>query len=184
MGHYERVWKEFESNEITHSAAHYLLAVAAIGKAGRDPRAVDVARQLDVSRAAVSLQLRTLRGHGLVEVGDDHRIRLTRTGAEIVARIASKREAVRVFFEEILGVDAMAAERDACKIEHLISEETSTALVRFIRFLRSNDVASTDFLRRFQEAIENCPPEIHCGVCTEACLIANDGYDDDESPAS
>ena len=40
MGDYQKVWREFERNEVTHSAAHYLLAVAAFGKSGRDPRAV------------------------------------------------------------------------------------------------------------------------------------------------
>jgi len=72
MGDYQKVWREFERNEVTHSAAHYLLAVAAFGKSGRDPRAVDIARTLDVSRAAVSLQIRALRDNGLVDVADDH----------------------------------------------------------------------------------------------------------------
>jgi DtxR family Mn-dependent transcriptional regulator len=152
MGDYEKEWRAFERNEVTHSAAHYLLAVAAIAKSGRDPRAVDVARQLEVSRAAVSLQIRTLRENGLVDVGDDHRIHLTRTGADLVARIASKREVVRLFLNEVLGVDPATAERDACKIEHLISEESGAALVRFISCLRDDEVALADIMRRVNAA--------------------------------
>jgi Mn-dependent DtxR family transcriptional regulator len=148
MGDYQKVWREFERNEVTHSAAHYLLAVAAFGKSGRDPRAVDIARLLDVSRAAVSLQIRTLRDHGLADVGDDHRIHLTRTGADLVARIASKREVVRLFLVEVLGVDPETAERDACKIEHLISEQSSAALVHFISCLRADEPALDELVRR------------------------------------
>ena len=148
MGDYQKVWREFERNEVTHSAAHYLLAVAAFGKSGRDPRAVDIARTLDVSRAAVSLQIRTLREHGLVDVGDDHRVHLTRTGADLVARIASKREVVRLFLVDVLGVDPETAERDACKIEHLISEQSSAALVHFISCLRADEDALADLVRR------------------------------------
>lgn len=148
MGDYQKVWREFERNEVTHSAAHYLLAVAAFGKSGRDPRAVDIARLLDVSRAAVSLQIRTLRDHGLADVGDDHRIHLTRTGADLVARIASKREVVRLFLVEVLGVDPETAERDACKIEHLISEQSSAALVHFIGCLRADEPALDELVRR------------------------------------
>jgi len=152
VGDYEKEWRAFERNEVTHSAAHYLLAVAAFAKSGRDPRSVDVARQLEVSRAAVSLQIRTLRENGLVDVGDDHRIRLTRSGADLVARIASKREVVRHFLSEVLGVDSETAERDACKIEHLISEDSGAALVRFINLLRDDEVALADIVRRVREA--------------------------------
>lgn len=152
MGEYEKEWRAFEHNEVTHSAAHYLLAVAAYAKSGRDPRAVDIARQLEVSRAAVSLQIRTLRENGLVDVGDDHRIRLTRAGADLVARIASKREVVRQFLTDVLGVGPEVAERDACKIEHLISEESGAALVRFINCLHQDEEALTDLARRVRDA--------------------------------
>jgi len=148
MSDYEKVWREFERNEVTHSAAHYLLAVAAVGKSGRDPRAVDIARLLSVSRAAVSLQVRALRDSGLIDVGDDHRIHLTRIGADLVARIASKREVLRLFFVDVLGVDPETAERDACKIEHLISEQSGAALVNFIGCLRADEAALAELVRR------------------------------------
>jgi len=171
VGNYESEWRAFENNEVTHSTAHYLLAVAGFEKNGQPPRAADVARQLNVSRAAVSLQLRALREHGLVEVGENSRLSLTRLGAGLVARIASKREVMRVFLREILGVRKVTAERDACKIEHLISEETGAALVRFIQFLRSEDKVANNFLHRFDEATAHCPPGAHCGLCDEVCLL-------------
>jgi len=150
MADYQSQWRAFEDNEVTHSAAHYLLAIAALAKSGREPRAVDVARHLDVSRAAVSLQIRTLRSNGLIDVGDDHRIRLTRRGADLVARVASKREVVRLFLNEILGVDPATAERDACKIEHLISEQSGAALVRFIRVLQDDPDALAVLVQRLE----------------------------------
>jgi len=102
VGNYESEWRAFENNEVTHSTAHYLLAVAGFEKNGQPPRAADVARQLNVSRAAVSLQLRALREHGLVEVGENSRLSLTRLGAGLVARIASKREVMRVVANNFL----------------------------------------------------------------------------------
>ncbi|MFV2072518.1 MAG: metal-dependent transcriptional regulator [Thermoanaerobaculales bacterium] len=171
MSDYEREWRAFENNEVTHSTAHYLLAVAGFEKNSQAPRAADVARQLDVSRAAVSLQLRALREHGLVEVSENNRLSLTPLGAELVARIASKREVMKVFLHEVLGVSDVTAERDACKIEHLISEETGAGLVRFIHFLRSEDKIANDFLQRFEEATAHCPPGAHCGLCNEVCLL-------------
>lgn len=139
MSEYQKTWKAFEANEITHSVAHYLLAVDDHARDGAAPRAADIARTLEVSRAAVSLQLRTLKEHGLVDVAEDHRIRLTPLGRDLVGRIASKRQILRAFFSEVLGVDEATAEADACKIEHLISEESGAALVRFMASLRNTE---------------------------------------------
>lgn len=171
MSEYEKVWRAFDNNEVTHSTAHYLLAVASLAESGDRPRAADVARQLGVSRAAVSMQLRTLREHDLVQVGRDNRLKLSRHGADLVARIASKREVLKEFLHQVLGVDPQVAERDACKIEHLVSEESGAALVRFIRFLHSDDEVSTNFVTRFRHSTASCPPDTTCRLCREICLL-------------
>lgn len=171
MSEYERVWRAFDNNEVTHSTAHYLLAVASLAERGNHPRAADVARQLGVSRAAVSMQLKTLREHDLVQVGKDNRLKLSRHGADLVARIASKREVLKEFLHQVLGVDPQVAERDACKIEHLVSEESGAALVRFIRFLHSDDEVSTDLVSRFKHSTAACPPDTTCRLCREICLL-------------
>lgn len=172
MESFATTWRAFEANEITHSAAHYLLAIATFTRKGANPRAVDVARELGISRAAASLQLRSLQEHGLVEVDAHQRLHLTRAGADVVARVASKREVVRVFLEEILGVRPQAAALDACKVEHLLSEETGAALIRLIRFLRSDHPAAREALSVFKETTASCPPEARCDLCTNVCLLA------------
>ncbi|OYV96688.1 MAG: hypothetical protein B7Z68_05200 [Acidobacteria bacterium 21-70-11] len=167
------VWRAFEDNEITHSGAHYLLAIAASAKLGRAPRGADVARALGVTRAAASLQLRVLQEHGLVRLDAEQRLRLTRAGSNLVSRVASKREVLLVFLREVMGVGAATAELDACKVEHLLSEETGAAMVRLVRFLRSGQPQARDFLEAFRQATASCPPGARCDVCTEACLLAS-----------
>jgi DtxR family Mn-dependent transcriptional regulator len=166
-------WRAFDANEITHSGAHYLLSIAAAGKEGQPPRAAAVARALEVSRAAASLQLRALQAHGFVRVDEHQGLHLTRRGADLVARILSKREVVRVFLEEFLGVDGVVAEADSCKIEHLLSEETGAAIVRFIRFLRSSHPAARASIDAFRQTTAVCPPGATCGLCVESCLLAD-----------
>ena len=137
MSDFQSVWREFEHNEITHSAAHYLLGVAALSRQGDAPRAADLARRLGVSRAAVSLQLRTLRDHGWLTVDDGHLLHLSPEGADMVSRIAGKRAVVKSLLQDILGVSEETAETDACKVEHLLSEESASALLRLLRVLRT-----------------------------------------------
>jgi Mn-dependent DtxR family transcriptional regulator len=145
-------WRAFEANEVTHSAAHYLLAIGASAKGGPAPRAATIARSLGVSRAAASLQLRSLAGRGFIEMDNAQRLHLSRVGADLVARILGKREVVRVFLRDILGVRASTAEADACKIEHLLSEETSAATVRLTHFLRSDQPAARACLNAFRKS--------------------------------
>jgi Mn-dependent DtxR family transcriptional regulator len=165
------VWREFEANEVTHSGAHYLLAIGALAREGTPPRAADIARHLGVSRAAVSLQLRILAGHRLVRAAADSRIHLTRAGADLVARIAGKREVVLRLLRDVLGVPAHRAELDACKVEHLLSEETGGALVRLIRFLDSGHPSARSFLEAYRTTIGECPPGDRCEFCERECLL-------------
>lgn len=171
MSEHQKMWKAFEANEISHSVAHYLLAVDDHTQNGASPRAADVARTLEVSRAAVSLQLRTLKDHNLVEVTEDNRIHLTPQGKDVVGRITSKRHVLRTFLNEILGVDEPTAEADACKIEHLISEESGAALVRFMTYLRSTETGAKVVLDDFRKLTDGCPPEQTCDFCTTQCLL-------------
>jgi Mn-dependent DtxR family transcriptional regulator len=166
------VWRAFESNEITHSGAHYLLAVAASAQGGRPPRAADVARALGVTRAAASLQLRALQEHGLVGIDRQQRLHLTATGSDLVDRVASKREVVRMFLGEVLGVRPATAELDACKVEHLLSEESGAALVRLLRFLRSGHLSAVAFEQALRATTADCPPGARCELCGRVCLLA------------
>ncbi len=168
-----KTWRAYEDNEVTHSGAHYLLAIAAAGKEGPPPHAADVARALGVSRAAASLQLRALTVRGLVRLDEGQGVHLTRTGADVVTRVRNKREVVRVFLSDILGVRPITAEADACKIEHLLSEETGAATVRLIRFLHSEHPAARACLTAFRATTAACPPGQLCELCVASCLLAD-----------
>lgn len=55
-----QVWKEFEENEITHSVAHYLMAIDELHKDFGYARAVDIAKELEISAASCSNGLKSL----------------------------------------------------------------------------------------------------------------------------
>ncbi len=165
------LWRAFEANEVTHSGAHYLLAIAGLARR-RPPRAADVARYLGVSRAAASLQLRSLQEHGLVAAGEQGHLSLTAAGLDLVSRIASKRKILQVFLAEVLDVPEDVAELDACKVEHLLSEESGAALVRWVRFLRSGHPAAAACLAEFRRTLADCPHDGRCELCADACLLS------------
>ncbi len=171
---YEKYWREFEENEITHSEAHYLLSIYSMTRhQNYKLRAVDLSKELNVSRNAVSLQLKKLIEKKLLRVSDANFILLTKKGISTIEKVANKRQTMIVFFSEVLGIDLGTATLDSCKIEHLLSDEAGEALLKFVQFLRSDRKVVYNFLKEFQHYYLQCDPEIGCGLCENIHQMEN-----------
>ena len=86
-------------------------------------RSVDVARHMDVSKPSVCHAVAVLQEGGFLAVDGDHFLHLTEQGRIIAEKIYERH---RFFTDRLIeaGVDPKTAESDACRIEHVISEET------------------------------------------------------------
>ena len=168
-----QTWKEFDANELTHSAAHHLLAIHEMGKEyGGWARVSDIARRLGITRGSVSLSLRTLKDRKLV-VTDEHRmVKLSPDGQQIADAVLAKRVALKAFLCEVLGLAPEQAEVDSCKIEHLVSPQTAERLVSFMKFLISGNPAAHGVLEQFRRFEADCPDSGSCALCQERCLLA------------
>ncbi|MDE0961335.1 MAG: metal-dependent transcriptional regulator [Planctomycetota bacterium] len=125
-------WREFDQNPVSHSAAHHLTTIQWLLDDQGYARVSDVARHLGITRGSVSVTLKGLRQRGLV-VEDDHKhLSLSVEGLRIARGIRTKRILIQALFREVLGVPDNVAEQDACKIEHLISDQTAEAAGGFL----------------------------------------------------
>lgn len=130
------VWKEFGENEVTHSAAHHLLAIMELtGKRGY-ARVTDVAKFLEITTGSASTNLKSLKQKGYVIEDENRFVALSPEGAQIAEAILNRRKILEDFFEHVLGVDKMTAEIDACKTEHLLSMETTSKMAEFAERLK------------------------------------------------
>lgn len=105
------------------SGEDYLEAVLVIQKKKGMVRSVDVSRHIEVSKPSVCHAVATLRDGGFLTMDEDHFLQLTDVGREVAERIYER----HCFFTEQLiaaGVDPKTAEADACRIEHIISDES------------------------------------------------------------
>ncbi len=94
-------------------------------------RAVDIARDMEFSKASVSIAMKKLEEKGLVFVeADTGYLNLTDEGREIAKKTYEKHETLTSFFKTI-GVNPTTAESDACKIEHDLSDETFECLQKY-----------------------------------------------------
>ena len=105
------------------SGEDYLEAILVLQKKLGMVRSVDVARHMEVSKPSVCHAVATLRDGGFLTMDEDHFLHLTDVGREVAERIYER----HCFFTEQLitaGVDPKTAEADACRIEHIISQDS------------------------------------------------------------
>lgn len=167
------VWKEFDHNDLTHSAAHHLLAIHEVGqKYGGWARVSDIAKNLGITRGSVSINLRALKKRELVETDEHRQVKLTAVGQQIVQSVLAKRAVMKSFLIEVLGMPETAAEVDSCKVEHLLSDAAGERLIHFMRYLNSEDPAARELLARFRAFHQNCPDPADCPICKEHSATA------------
>lgn len=108
---------------LTPAMEDYLEAVLIVAKKQVEVRSVDIARQLNVSKPSVWQAMTVLKDGGFLTMNEDHFLHLTDVGREVAEKIYER----HCFFTEQLiaaGVDPRTAEADACRIEHVISNES------------------------------------------------------------
>lgn len=105
------------------SGEDYLEAVLVLQRKQGMVRSVDLARHMGFSKPSISHAVGGLKNGGFLIVDDDGFLHLTVIGREIAEKIYER----HLFFMEQLiaaGVDPKTAEADACRIEHIISDES------------------------------------------------------------
>ena len=86
-------------------------------------RSIDVAHYTGFSKPSISRAVGLLRDNGYVSIDQNGLLGLTESGMQIASSIY-ERHTVLTAFLTALGVDAETAAEDACRIEHVLSEET------------------------------------------------------------
>ena len=120
--------------KMQESPEDYLEAILVLHEKMGMVRSVDVARHMEVSKPSVCYAVATLRDGGFLTMDEDHFLHLTDVGREVAEKINER----HCFFTEQLiaaGVDPKTAEADACRIEHIICDES---------FLRLKEAATQD----------------------------------------
>jgi len=119
----------------------YLEAIYKIGAISGEVRVKDIAVSLTVSRPSVSEMVDRLVENGLVTHDKYQHIALASKGRRMAKGLDRKHGVIKHFFTNVLQVDEMIADRDACEIEHVISDETLSKLVSFLESLPETGVS-------------------------------------------
>ena len=116
---------------INESAENYLETILMLSKKLPVVRSVDIANELGFKKSSVSIAMKNLRESNHITVSDAGFIFLTDSGRQIAEMIFERHELISNWLMNI-GVSEETALEDACKMEHVISQESFEAIKKFI----------------------------------------------------
>lgn len=109
--------------KMQESPEDYLETIYMLSLHSSEVRSIDVARHLGYSKPSVSVAMKRLRENGYVNMDDNNLLTLTESGLAIARSIYERHQVISGYLMSI-GVSEENALKDACRIEHVLSEET------------------------------------------------------------
>lgn len=113
------------------SVENYLETILVLSKELPVVRGVDIANETGYKKSSVSVAMKNLREMNYISVSDSGYITLTESGRKIAEMIYERHQLLSRWFTS-LGVSKEIATEDACKIEHVISQETFDAIKKHV----------------------------------------------------
>ena len=121
-------------DKLRESGENYLETILILEKRNGIARSVDVANELNFSKPSISRAMSVLKQAGYVTVGNINQLLLTPEGRKIAESVYERHCILHEFLVSI-GVDDETASNDACRIEHVISEETFACIKKELKII-------------------------------------------------
>ena len=109
--------------KIQESAENYLETILILSEKNAHVRSIDIATELHFTKPSVSVAMKKLRENDFIRMDSDGFITLTESGMEIAARMYERHRLLSDWLV-YLGVSRETAVEDACRIGHVISQES------------------------------------------------------------
>lgn len=120
---------------LLESGENYLETILVLQKRNGSVRSIDIATELDFSKPSVSRAMGILKKSGYIIMEPDGQIVLTESGLKESSAVLDRHNTLTRFLAEKLHVDPEIAEKDACRIEHIISPETFAGIKKIVNEL-------------------------------------------------
>jgi len=133
----------------TASMEDYLEAMVILAEQGKPVKVTEIGKALRVKKPSVTSALAKLSEAGLVQHEKYSDIVLTAEGERIAQDVYQRHRTLRHFLVEILNVDPEIADEDACRMEHVLSQESLERLAKFINFVLNRPQGKPEWLKDF-----------------------------------
>lgn len=116
--------------EIKESAENYLETILVLSQKNAAVRSIDIANEMNFTKASISIAMKRLREDGYINMDDDRMITLTPKGKDIASMVYERHQIIAKILIS-LGVDEATAYEDSCKIEHDLSQKSFEKIKEF-----------------------------------------------------
>ena len=127
------VSKMYGGTNMYESGEMYLETILVLKKRQGQVKSIDIAKELNFSKPSVSRAVGKLKDEEYISVDSKGFIELTAKGEKIAKDIYEKHKVLTTFFTEVIKVSPEIAEEDACRIEHVISDESFQGLKKILK---------------------------------------------------
>ena len=121
------------------SGEMYLETILRLGKKNNTVRSVDIAEEMNFSKASVSRAVSKLKKDAYIIVDNSGYIALTEKGHELASRIYERHVVLTRVLTD-LGVDEETAAQDACRMEHVVSDKSFEAIKKHLKEKSQPDI--------------------------------------------
>ncbi len=135
-----------KNSNLTAGLEDYIEVIYIASIEHREIKGVELAKMLNISRASVSEALAKLVSKGLIEYESYGNITLTKKGISLAKKVYAKHNILRAFFETVLGINTEEASENACKIEHIVSQDILDKIEKLTLFCNENP----DIMEKFK----------------------------------
>lgn len=130
---FKRIIVRNKEKKISASLEDYLEVIYETINEKQGVKAIDISRQLGVGRSSVSDALKVLAEKQLVNYGRYEVISLTEQGKKIAKEVVGKHNILYDFFINVLELSVEEADKNACRIEHVISDSAIDGIIQFMK---------------------------------------------------
>ena len=118
--------------KIQESGENYLETILILQNKNGFVRSIDVATEMDFTKPSISRAMSILKKAGLIIMEENGQIKLTDKGYERANAVYERHRVLLQYLTAALGVSEETADKDACRIEHIISEETFDKIKEYV----------------------------------------------------
>jgi len=160
------------AQKLSRTLEDYLGAIFRLEAERGFARVRDIAAAQSVAKSAVTAALQSLSERGFVKYEPYEPVRLTSEGKEAAGEICLRREIMKDFLQNVLGLEEDRAETIACGMEHAVDNDALKRLVCFLAFVGQRESEGVEWLTEFRRFIKEDADGAICRGCMEKHMEA------------